>query len=1455
MKKLIEYIIKQTISPFLIGLGGFLIFVSIELLYQLSDIIVRYKVGIDKLFLLIYYNLPYFIVLGIPVGVLLGIFWVLSRMRSDNELIALQTHGITLRKLVIPFVIFALVMSFVSYLFNDYLVPAGNRKASEALAKYVYKRPEMTFKENAFMEDGEGRYLYIKRIDPESGTLEEILLYDMSERGKTRVISADNATFDNNRWVMHTGRIYEMDSKGFLTLDMTFESFDLQFEQDIEEYIRSSKSPREMSSEELKDKIKSYDKIGVETASLKVALQEKLSTALGPLVIVLMGVPLSLMLNLRTKAWSVILTFVLVVVYQGSGAWLSAMGKERLINPILAPWLPNIFFTAIGVGIYFLIDTKISYKFSEILSSIFKIGMILMIIFVGSQAFAYDINISAGSFQGRGNEIRLHGPVILNYSEGEYDVTIHASNASVLIEVDKPISATFWGNVVLTTKESVINAERVVFEFDRESIQSFNVNTKQALPILKVNEADEKQEIDFFVYTDYSESTMNASPLLRTGSGYITTCDYDEPHYRFNVTEATVKQGKYIIAENLVMTIGNVPVFYLPWYYFSLEDPERRPFSFEITSFEDWKSKLTLRYLDVEWLNLAFIWERYWKSGEDSLSIKSFYETPLGDIDLLAEYIEIENAFFPGEFGGYIRLLPKVKGQLEIAALASTGDKVSDSMKQPFSEYELGYEIVKDKRKTKNVFDIAGALKNVESFDYFTFKYNSSESSKIDLSLSGGIATYFEDTFSGTPTSPWFFGPVSLQVPTNFKYESPNATFSSDIFRLSFFTGKLFEIKNESFQKSSLTFRTNAKINKTKASFFNTSLSINEFSMNIESNATNTFEDLLKAEYMEDFVFDLNNYEVISGNFVTNGDITSSFDAEENILSLTMPVDKKGNALNSFKWQAFQSKLKLNGRYGLNFSTDVPATSTERYIWIEPSSLSYKGFIEVDSKMGFFAGYAGNWLFNAKNSIGKTFDILSLEKKAFSFDTSLKPEYNVTFEASKTADEDISYSFFDSKPILKMDNVFGYSPGENLDTHISYSPELSYYESKFEFKHPGEYFIFASGWPGDLEFVSELDYERLFTPNATFLSFFGEGELSTSGDYEFGDFGFKHEQTSQLESLNPTSTEFSVEVEFGPFYHKTASSRNWTKKTFGSWNNTEKLSVGNSELGLDFETKWNLDFSAEEIYERFNFELSIDVTIGDNGFGFSTYYPYILKKKKWPERFEFKLTNLTVRNLSIENAIFDTQTAFRSYDKNYPFPESYFSSELSKNVKRTFAILSLENLEYKGFSMSDAFFATTAATEAGEENSRKFSLGVNTLSFNELTFFKGNTSAFGNYGFSAELHIDEPGIIINLNSVNITKSILLKHLTFSYTEQNKYLEIGTSLSDLKWEELNSNNLPLYFDLHCMALEGILRLNLKPEEFSGLIQSVGIKYYIKALEDRYLVIGYDIEDKFFFEFKF
>lgn len=100
MKILNKYLIKQSLLPFAIGLGGFIVFVSVELLYQLSDIIVSYRIPFTKLLIVLYYNLPYFAVLGIPVGLLFAIFWVLSQLGSEREIMAFQVHGFSSKKLV-----------------------------------------------------------------------------------------------------------------------------------------------------------------------------------------------------------------------------------------------------------------------------------------------------------------------------------------------------------------------------------------------------------------------------------------------------------------------------------------------------------------------------------------------------------------------------------------------------------------------------------------------------------------------------------------------------------------------------------------------------------------------------------------------------------------------------------------------------------------------------------------------------------------------------------------------------------------------------------------------------------------------------------------------------------------------------------------------------------------------------------------------------------------------------------------------------------------------------------------------------------------------------------------------------------------------------------------------------------------------------------------------------------
>jgi len=619
---LYKYVIKETLLPFLIGLGGFVVFVSVELLYQLSDTIVRYRVGFDKLLLLLYYQLPYFLVMGIPVGALFSIFWVISRLSADNEIVAIQVHGINLKRLVIPFLIVSLVLSGLAYVLNDYLVPTANRKFFEAQYKYIYRKNPESFSElvrtNTFFKVRENQYFYIEEFEKSSNTFKDVLIYELGS--KVTVTHAKRAKKEGNVWILEDGRVYTVDSNGLLSFDASFKRMNLDISQEIEEFVRSSKSSKEMTSRELKRRIENFKKLHVETAALEVEYQSKFATSLAPLIIVILGVPISLVFNIRTKSWSVILTFILVVLYQGSDAWISALGKEKYLPPSLAPWIPNLIFGLCGFTMFVLLDTKLLLVTRDRILAVFKrknlLFIALLLIGAGTLLQGEIIRITAEEAVAHGETLVAEGNITVKYS----DLTVHASAATITSEI-----ATFSGNVRIlspdineTTGETlVVNDERAtitnarfaegdlllisplmtitfsqeannrsyeVIESDREStvvqedrsyrvarfvyerhlgmLTAWEVKGKEKVKNKKgqmkwVNVVGPKIQIE--IDDDLSTSTIY--------SGYITTCDLEEPHYRFEARRVVILPSKVLVSEDMFLDLLGVVVLYYPIYF------------------------------------------------------------------------------------------------------------------------------------------------------------------------------------------------------------------------------------------------------------------------------------------------------------------------------------------------------------------------------------------------------------------------------------------------------------------------------------------------------------------------------------------------------------------------------------------------------------------------------------------------------------------------------------------------------------------------------------------------------------------------------------------------------------------------------------------------------------------------------------------------------------------------
>jgi len=66
--------------------------------------------------------------------------------------------------------------------------------------------------------------------------------------------------------------------------------------------------------------------------------------------------------------------------------------------------------------------------------------------------------------------------------------------------------------------------------------------------------------------------SMTASNRYSLSKATLTTCDYDQPHYRLEATRAEVFPGERVMLYNVTLRFGNVPVFWFPMIAWSLKD-------------------------------------------------------------------------------------------------------------------------------------------------------------------------------------------------------------------------------------------------------------------------------------------------------------------------------------------------------------------------------------------------------------------------------------------------------------------------------------------------------------------------------------------------------------------------------------------------------------------------------------------------------------------------------------------------------------------------------------------------------------------------------------------------------------------------------------------------------------------------------------------------------------------
>ena len=399
MKTLDRYILRELAFPFFIALVGFLIFILLNLILGLRDFMLDRAIGLWTILKILAYQLPFFLVLSLPVATLFAIFLSLGRLAHDREIVALQASGLSLKRIVLPILIVSLLISGFDLFLNDRLVPWANYRYQGLIRQLILRRATPRIQDDTFFKDSEGRFFYVRRYDRGSGRLEGIMVYDLEGAeylpqlgGRyPKVIVAEEGSWDREVWRLYEGVIHKYDDRGHLEYALRFDSLEIDVGEGLERLFLTSRTPREMSLGELARKIKVLRESGLRAEGLIVEYHSKISIPLAGFVFALFGAPLSLIFSTRSRAAGVVLGVLFVGLFQGSLIWSETLGKRGIIPPAISAWLPNLVFGGLGLILFLIMDRVSQLDLRERLRRLFRFYSIL-----GLSALFFLIPISGG---------------------------------------------------------------------------------------------------------------------------------------------------------------------------------------------------------------------------------------------------------------------------------------------------------------------------------------------------------------------------------------------------------------------------------------------------------------------------------------------------------------------------------------------------------------------------------------------------------------------------------------------------------------------------------------------------------------------------------------------------------------------------------------------------------------------------------------------------------------------------------------------------------------------------------------------------------------------------------------------------------------------------------------------------------------------------------------------------
>jgi len=350
LKTLDRYVLRELIVPFLIGT------VAVTLMWQANTLIYLQKtfnlesVPSTAIAQVLLFLTPQYLNETIPVGTALAVSLAVSRLARESELTAMRAAGCSLMRALMPVLVFGGLVAVGEFYLTEKLTPQAERKATDLERKLFFLGASPVFKSNVALELGDYAAFIgtVTRDQDNSMRLTDILLAEPAGVDEVRLVKASVGVYRDGDWVLQNAYLYDVKGDEVLAAKATGDQV-IHQRIALQDFFAPPEAS-EQSLSELRQAIARGKAAGQPTQELEVEYQTRFSVPAACLVFALVAPVFALAFTRSGAFVGVLLSIVLVFAYYNVYVVCTdILARNPSFNPVVAAWLPNVLFGALGV--------------------------------------------------------------------------------------------------------------------------------------------------------------------------------------------------------------------------------------------------------------------------------------------------------------------------------------------------------------------------------------------------------------------------------------------------------------------------------------------------------------------------------------------------------------------------------------------------------------------------------------------------------------------------------------------------------------------------------------------------------------------------------------------------------------------------------------------------------------------------------------------------------------------------------------------------------------------------------------------------------------------------------------------------------------------------------------------------------------------------------------------------